>query len=134
MTGAEPVVLFQLGPRILAARAGGVERIGNPREEGASLLVAESCLGRPWVPLRSLIVLSEAGLEAGLCVDRVLGVRSVEAADLVPLPPLAAGALSTAAVAGLVMLDGAPTPLVDLPTLIREQQQAAAPPARWSDA
>lgn len=134
MTATEAVVLFQVGSRILAARAAGVERIGSPREDGAPSLLAESCLGRPRAPLRSLIVHAEEGLEAGLCVDRVLGIRSVGEADLLPLPALAAGTLSTAAVAGLVMLDGAPTPLVDLPTLIREQRQAAARDARSKDA
>jgi chemotaxis signal transduction protein len=129
VSGPQVVLLFQLGPRLLAARASGVDRIGNPREEGIQVLLSESCLGRPWAPRRSLIVVSRAG-EAGLCVDQVLGFRSVEAGDLLPLPPLADGALSTGAVSGLVMLDGMPTPLIDLPTLIREQHQAAERDAR----
>ncbi len=134
MRAAEAVVLFQVGPRILAARAAGVGRIGTPRDEGLQVVLAESCLGRPFTRHRSLIALSEEGLEAGLCVDQVLGFRSVAPDDLLPLPPLAAGTLSTAAVTGLVVLDGAPTPLVDLPTLIRERHQAAASDARFSDA
>lgn len=134
MRAAAVVVLFQVGPRILAARAEGVGRIGSPREEGLQVVLAESCLGRPWTRNRSLIALSEEGLEAALCVDQVLGVRWVSPGDLLPLPPLAAGTLSTAAVTGLVVLDGAPTPLVDLPTLIRERHQPAASDARFDDA
>jgi hypothetical protein len=134
VSAREAVVLFQLGPRVLAARAAGVTRIGNPREQGIGVLLADSCLGRPWAPGRSLIVTTAEGDESGLCVDQVLGFRSVEAAEVLPLPPLAAGALSTAAVTGLVLLDGVPTPLVDLPTLMREPRPAAAPDARSDDA
>lgn len=123
----EPVVLFQLGPRLFAARAAGVDRIGSPREEGIPVLLAASCLGRPWAPARSLVVLEESGREAGLCVDQVLGFRLVDDADVLPLPPLAAGTLATESVAGLVLLDGVPTPLVDLPTLMREEGSSAAP-------
>jgi chemotaxis signal transduction protein len=134
VSAGEAVLVFQLGPRLLAARAAGVDRVGNPRQDGIPALVDESLLGRPRAPMRSLIVLSASGEEEGLCVDQVLGLRSVDAGDIRPLPPFAVGILATAAVAGLVMLDGTPTPLIDLPTLFREQRQAAARDARSSDA
>jgi len=133
MSGTEEVLLFELGAALYAARAAGVSRIGNPREQELGLLVADSCLGRARAPARSLIVVSEDGLEAGLCVDRVLGFRTVAAADVLPLPALAARALSTSAVAGLLLLDGSPTPLVDVSTLIREQHPVAAPKEREGD-
>jgi chemotaxis signal transduction protein len=76
------------------------------------------------------VVRDDGGGEAALSVDQVLGLRELEPSAVRPLPPLAVGLLSTAAVAGLVFLDDAPTPLIDLPTLIREQRQAAAHHAR----
>ena len=84
------------------------------------------------IPLSGATVRAEGDLDfrGTLGVDRVLGLRAVEAADLRPLPPPAGACLGTRAVAGLVLLDGALTPLVDLPTLIRERRQAAAPDPR----
>ncbi|HEY6106538.1 MAG TPA: hypothetical protein VIV59_11180, partial [Anaeromyxobacteraceae bacterium] len=61
-----------------------------------------------------------------LLVDQVLGVREVAAADLRPLPPLAAHCLASGAVTGLALVDEAPTLLVDLATLIREQLRGGA--------
>ena len=126
MSAAEQVVLFQVGARLFAARAAGVARIGRADRRAAGW-VAESALGRPLAPARGLYC---AGEDGTLGVDRVLGLRAVEAADLRPLPPPAGACLGTRAVAGLVLLDGALTPLVDLPTLIRERRQAAAPDPR----
>ncbi len=121
MSAGEPVLLFQVGPRLYAARAGGVARVAAPGEVGGAL-VEESCLGRPLHAARALA----APGGGALAVDQVLGVRRLEASEVRPLPAVAAGMLGSAAVAGLVLLDGAAAPLVDLPTLIRERHGAAA--------
>jgi len=129
MSSPVSVLLFQLGPRVFATRAAGVERIAGRREQVGTLHGA-SCLGRPWLPSRGLVVRTDDGVLAALAVDQVLGLRQVEPSALRSLPPLADGLLSTAAVIGLLTLDGAPTPLIDLATLIREQRAAATPDAR----
>jgi len=126
VSAGEQVVLFQVGARLFAARAAGVARIG-PADAGAPGWTEETALGRPLAPGRGLFC---AGQDGALGVDRVLGLRAVSAADLRPLPPPCADWLGTRAVAGLVLLDGALTPLVDLPTLLREQRRPAAPGPR----
>jgi chemotaxis signal transduction protein len=118
----EQVVLFQVGARLFAARAAGVERIG-PADSGAPGWTEQTALGSPLAPARGLFCAGEAG---ALGVDRVLGLRAVPEADLRPLPPPSGDWLGTRAVTGLVLLDGALTPLVDLPTLLREQRPPAA--------
>lgn len=133
MTGPQAVLLFQLGPRIFASRPAGVARIAGADEPFPELLEG-SCLGHSWAAARRLVVRGDDGGEAALAVDQVLGVREVDPGALRPLPPLAQGLLSTRAVAGLVLLDDAPTPLIDLPTLIREQRQPAPADARSPDA
>lgn len=133
MSGPLAVLLFQLGPRIFASRPSGVARIAGAGEPFPELLEG-SCLGSPWSPARRLVVRGEDGGEAALAVDQVLGLREVDPAAVRPLPPLAEGLLSTHAVAGLVLLDDAPTPLIDLPTLFREQRQPAPADARSPDA
>jgi chemotaxis signal transduction protein len=60
----------------------------------------------------------------------VLGVRSVPESEIQPLPAFAAAVIRSGAVSGLVLLDDAPTHIVDLPTLVRERLAAA--PARSS--
>lgn len=121
-----PVLIFQLGPRTFAARVAGLARVGSPLERGLHLLVADSCLGRPEGPTRSLVVMTGDGQEAGLCVDQVLGLREVPPGDLLPVPVPARDALATACVDGLVLLDGGVAPLIDVSTLMREQPRAAA--------
>lgn len=128
MSGGEPILLFQLGPRLYATRAGAVVRIegtGGPAR-------GDTCLGSPFAAQRRLVVGDGQGGLAGLPVDAVLAVRQVAAADLRPLPPLAAG-LAAPAVTGLVMWDGVPTPLVDLSTLLQEPPGADARGERSRD-
>ncbi|GEJ55678.1 chemotaxis protein CheW [Anaeromyxobacter diazotrophicus] len=120
-----PVLVFQVGPRLFAAQAAEVERIG-PALAGAPDVVGASCLGEPFTARRELVV---RGAGAALAVDLVLGLRQPGAADLCPLPPFAAACLASRAVRGLVLLDGAPTPLVDLPTLLQEALLRAAAPS-----
>ncbi len=133
MSGPEAVLLFQLGPRIFASRPAAVARIAGADEPFAEVLDG-SCLGRAWSPARRLVVRGDDGVEAALAVDQVLGLREVEPGALRAIPPLAEGLLSTRAVAGLVLLDDAPTPIIDLLTLIRERRQPAPVDARSPDA
>ncbi len=135
MSEPVPVLVFQVGPRLFAAPAGAVARVAGRREELAEVH-AESCLGRPFSPAHRLVARQEEGDggEAALAVDQVLGLRAVPPEAVRPLPSIAEGWLATRAVAGLVLLDDAPTPLIDLPTLIREQRDAAARRPRSDDA
>lgn len=120
-----PVLVFQVGLRRFAAHAAEVERIG-PAQAGAQDVVAASCLGQPLAAQRELVV---RGARAALAVDLVLGLRQPVAGDLRALPPFAAACLASRAVRGLVLLDGAAIPLVDLPTLLQEALlRAPAPP------
>lgn len=130
--------MFQVGARVYAAEVHDVRRIGSPRAsaaDGASLL-STTALGTPFAEERGIVVVSDADGEHTLVVDQVLGVRSVPESDLQPLPALATHCLTSSAITGLVMLDGVPVVLVDLPTLIREQREsaAAAPSVRPPDA
>lgn len=118
-----PLLVFQVGPRPFAAEASDVERIG-PALAGAEPLLEETSLGRALAARRGLVV---RGAGATLAVDLILGLRQPTAADLRPLPPLAARCLGSGAVRGLVLLDGVLTPLLDLPTLVREALGAPPP-------
>jgi hypothetical protein len=131
---SEPVaeiLMFQVGPSVFAAAVHDAVRIGAVRDVPADALVLESALGRPFLHQRGIVVASEDG-ERTLVVDQVLGVRSVPEADVQPLPAFAAVCIPSGAVAGLVVLDEAPTPLVDLPTLVRERAPSGAPAANPS--
>jgi hypothetical protein len=68
------------------------------------------------------------GAVSVLAVDLVLGVRQPAPDDLRALPELAAACLASSAVRGLVLLDGTPTPVIDLPTLVRELRPADSSP------
>ena len=127
-----PVLVFQVGPLLFAAHAAEVERIG-PAQAGVEDVVVASCLGRPAAAQRELVV---RGAPAPLAVDLVLGIRQPGPDDLRPLPALAAACLASRAVRGLVLLDGIPTPLVDLPTLLREARPGtpAPPPGEMNHA
>lgn len=124
MTAVPPVLVFQVGPRLFAADAAEVERIGVALPD-ATDLVRASCLGSPLAATRELVV---RGAPAALAVDLVLGLRQPVPDDLCPLPPLAAACLATRAVRGVVLLDGVPTPHVHLPTLLGEARSGAAAP------
>jgi hypothetical protein len=118
-----PLIVFQVGPRVFATDASDVERIG-PVQGGADGVVAESCLGTALAAQRELVV---RGATATLAVDLVLGIREPAPGELCEVPALAAACLGSRAVRGLVLLDGIPTPIIDLPTLVREQRPGPAP-------
>jgi chemotaxis signal transduction protein len=118
--------MFQVGARVFASAVGDVVRIGHVRDVPEEELVEGTSLGATFARERGIVVADQAGgTEATLVVDQVLGVRQVAASELHPLPAFAAAVLRTGAVAGLVLLDEAPTLVVDLPTLIRERRAAA---------
>ncbi len=120
------ILMFQVGPRVFAAVVHDAVRIGSVREVPAGELVVESALGMPFSRERGIVVACvEDGMERTLVVDQVIGVRSVPEADVHPLPAFAAACLTSGAAIGFVMVDEAPTLLVDLPTLVRERPGAA---------
>jgi chemotaxis signal transduction protein len=119
------VLLFHVGARLFAADVRDVVRIASGAD-GAAERIAETPLGRAQGAARGLVVRIGAA-ERVLLVDLVLGVHALGPGDLHALPPLAEACLATGAVRGLVVLEGAPTPLVDLPTLVREGGLAAVP-------
>ncbi len=123
------ILLFQVGARVFAAVVHDALRIGSVRDQTAEELIIETALGRPFEPGRGIVIASElAGQERMLIVDQVLGVRSVPEADVHPLPAFAAACLASGAVTGFVVVDEAPTLLVDLRTLVRERPGAAPQP------
>jgi chemotaxis signal transduction protein len=120
------ILLFQVGTGVFAAGVHDATRIGSVRDVPAEELVVETVLGTPFERTRGIVVAGEEeGREHTLVVDQALGVRSVPAADVRPLPPLAAACLSSAAILGFADVDGVPTLLVDLRTLVRERLGAA---------
>jgi hypothetical protein len=124
---ATELLLFQVGARVFAAAVRDVVRIGTVRDAGPGDLVEGTSLGDTFGRERALVISGEAGAgDATLVVDQVLGVRQVPDAEIRPLPAFAAAVLRTGALAGLVLLDDAPTLIVDLPTLIRERRAAPA--------
>jgi chemotaxis signal transduction protein len=121
------LLVFQVGARVFAAAVQDVVRIGSVRDVPPEELVEGTSLGATLGRERGIVVSDQrVGTEATLVVDQVLGVRGVPEGEVRPLPAFAAAVLRSAAVTGFVMLDEAPTLLVDLPTLIRERRAAAA--------
>ncbi len=122
------ILLFQVGARVYAAAVDDVRRIVPAGWDPAGALAA-TVLGQPFEAGRGIVVACGEDGDRTLMVDQVLGVRTVTQGDLRPLPPLAAQCLHSAALAGLAMVDEAPTLLVDLGTLIQEELRggAAAP-------
>lgn len=127
-SGSSELLMFQVGARVFASAVGDVVRIGHVSDVPPEELVEGTSLGDTFSRERGIVVADGHGAEATLVVDQVLGVRQVAGDEIHPLPSFAAAVLQTAAVAGLVLLDEAPTLLVDLPTLIRERRDAAATP------
>jgi hypothetical protein len=123
--GAREVLVFQVGPCVFAAEVHDALRIGSVRDVPAEELLVETVLGTPFERTRGIVISADAGQERTLVVDQALGVRSVAAEDVRPLPALAAACLSSGAVTGFVDLDGIPTLLIDLRTLVRERCGAA---------
>lgn len=125
MSPHRDILLFQVGLRIFAAEVRSALRIGTVRDAPADSLVLDSALGKPFARDRGIVVAGEADhQEHTLVIDEVLGVRSVGDDELRPLPPFAEACLSSGAVRGFVLLDAAPLPLVDLPTVVRERLAA----------
>lgn len=120
------LLLFEVGDRTFAAEVGDALRIGAVRDVPGDELVVETCLGMPFARHRGIVVSDGDGQERTLVVDRVLGIRSVPEEDVQPLPAFAAVCITSGALAGLVLLDESPTPLVDLATLVRERASGAA--------
>jgi hypothetical protein len=126
------ILMFQVGPRVFAAVVHDAVRIGTVREVAAGDLVVETALGLPFARERGIVVAVHDDLasERTLVVDQVIGIRSVPETDVHPLPAFAAACIGSGAVTGFVIVDEAPTLLVDLPTLVRER--AAALPEQLS--
>jgi chemotaxis signal transduction protein len=126
---SEPVselLMFQVGARVFASTVRDVVRIGSVADANASELIEGTSLGPTFGRERGIVVAgSEGGAESTLVVDQVLGVRSVLQSEIQPLPAFAAAVIRSAAISGFVLLDDAPTLLVDLPTLVRERLAAA---------
>lgn len=130
MSEDSEILLFQVGPRVYASAVHDAARIGNVRDVPAEELVVTSALGMPFGRERGIVVTSDdATRERTLVIDQVIGIRRVPGDDVHPLPAFAAACLASGAVTGFVMLDDAPTLLIDLPTLVREQA-GPAPAAR----
>lgn len=129
MTGrTTDLLLFQVGARVYAAAVANIRRITSAAWDPSGSLTA-TALGQPFESQRGIVIdCGEAG-DRTLMVDQVLGVRSVPEGDLMPLPTLAAQCLRSDAIAGLALVDEAPTLMVDLGTLIQEELRggAAAP-------
>ncbi len=122
------LLMFQIGARVFASTVRDVVRIGNVAEAAPGTLIEGTSLGATFARERGVVVAGEAaGTEATLVVDQVLGVRSVPDSQLLPLPAFVTAVIPASAVSGLVLLEDAPTLVVDLPALVRER--LAAPPA-----
>jgi hypothetical protein len=125
------ILLFQVGVRIFATAVQDALRIGSVRDTPADSLVVDSALGRPFSRERGIVVAGDvAHDERTLVIDQVLGVRTVTEDELRPLPAFAAACLASGAVAGFVLLDESPMPLVDLPTVVREGLDARTHPRK----
>jgi len=126
VTQSADLLVFQVGARVFASAVHDVVRIGAVKDVPPDELIEGTSLGATFARERGIVVADRAmGTETTLVVDQVLGVRAVPEAEIHPLPAFAAAVLRTAAVAGLVLLDDAPTLLVDLPTLVRETRASA---------
>lgn len=124
------LLMFQVGARVFAAAVRDVVRIGNVASLPRAGLVEGTSLGPTFARERGIVVVApEGGSESTLVVDQVLGVRTILDTEIRPLPAFAAAVITSGAVSALVLLDDAPTLIVDLPTLIRERLAATRPEA-----
>jgi hypothetical protein len=117
------LVLYQIGLRCFASDAETVTRVGAVRSRDLEQAIDETALGRPFAAARGLTIVA-AGEERTLLVDQVLGMRSVSAGDLRPLPPFILAWLETDAVQGMALVDDVPTPIIHLLTLVSETTAA----------
>lgn len=128
MSETSDILLFQVGLRIFATRVRDAVRIGSVRDVPADSIILDSSLGRPHSRERGIVVATpDEQQERTLVIDEVLGVRTVHEDELRPLPPFAAACLPGGAVTGFVLLDEAPMPLVDLPTVVRQRLARPTP-------
>ncbi len=126
MSETAEILMFQVGARVFAAEVREVVRVGAVRgAPDGDGVVGRSALGEPFDRGRGIVVTGDDGVERTLVVDRVLGVRTVPASDVRPLPAFAAECLRSPAVTGFILVDESPTLLVDLKTLVREGRDAA---------
>jgi len=114
------IVLFQVGVHVFAAPVRDVLRIGAVRDSAPEELVLETALGRPFTRERGMVVAS-AESERTLVVDQVIGFRTVPEEDVRPLPAFARACIPTGVLAGMLLLDDLPTPVIDLQRLVRER-------------
>ena len=66
------------------------------------------------------MVVASLESERTLVVDQVIGFRTVPEQDLRPLPAFARACIPTGVLAGMLLLDDLPTPMIDLQRLVRE--------------
>jgi chemotaxis signal transduction protein len=120
------LLMFQVGARIFAADVGNVVQIGNLDRVPPADLVEGTSLGTTFLRERGIMVSTGDGENrATLVVDQVLGVRSVPVTQVHPLPAFAVAVMPFTAISGLILLDDAPTFIINLPTLVRERRAAA---------
>ena len=120
------IVLFQVGVHVFAAPVRDVLRIGAVRDSAPEELVLETALGRPFTRERGMVVASLES-ERTLVVDQVIGFRTVPEQDLRPLPAFARACIPTGVLAGMLLLDDLPTPVIDLQRLVRERGEGPTP-------
>ncbi|HET6412603.1 MAG TPA: chemotaxis protein CheW [Anaeromyxobacter sp.] len=120
------IVLFQVGVHVFAAPVRDVLRIGAVRDSAPEELVLETALGRPFTRERGMVVAS-AESERTLVVDQVIGFRTVPEEDVRPLPAFARACIPTGVLAGMLLLDDLPTPVIDLQRLVRERGEGPSP-------
>jgi hypothetical protein len=110
------VLLFSLGGRRWATRAGEVRRVA--RRGGDVRFWDDSPLGAAPRALRGLVSALPTGEEA-LAVDEVEGV--IAGAHVLDMPLLARDCMPDGAIAGFVDDGNELLPLVDLPALLRRR-------------
>jgi len=118
------LLLFELDGRKMAARVEGIRRIAAGGGTDAPWTL-QSPLGAPRSAAHGLVVETPGG-EKVLGVDRVLGQRTITAAEVLPVPPIAAEVLGLKGLCGLVPLDGELTLLLDVSVLFSELETWAA--------
>ena len=128
MTEGFEIMLFQVGSRCFASDVDRIRAIINGDAVNETNPVRDSALGTPFTADRGLAVDHEGALRT-LVVDQVLGVRSITASELRPMPEVAAACLLSQAFIGFAMVDEAPIVLVDLPMLIDEIPHREPPAA-----
>lgn len=119
------LLMFQVGPRVYASVVQDVRSIRLLGAENDGDLVFRSALGEPVGRMHGMVVSCGNDGDRTLVVDQVLGVRAVARSAMRPMPAFAAACLRSGAVCGFVLLEGLPTLIVDLPTLVREQGSVA---------